>query len=68
MSDRTNWHESTIPMDGQQLLVRTRHLPDGWDWQVRLGDESVSNSTGLLADTQERAISAAIHEAAARAI
>lgn len=68
MSDRTNWHESTIPMDGQQLLVRTRHLPDGWDWQVRLGDEDVSNSSGLLADTQERAISAAIHEAAARAI
>jgi hypothetical protein len=68
MSDRTNWHESTIPMDGQQLLVRTRHLPDGWDWQVRLGDESVSNNSGLLADTQERAISAAIHEAAARAI
>lgn len=67
MSDRTNWHESTIPIDGQQMLVRTRHLPDGWDWQVRLGDECVSNPSGL-ADTQERAISAAIHEAAARAI
>jgi len=67
MTDRTQWHETSIPMDGRQLLVRTRHLPDGWDWQVRIGDESVSNSGGL-ADTQERAVTAALHEAAARTI
>jgi hypothetical protein len=67
MNDRSQWHESAIPMDGQQLLVRTRHLPEGWDWQLQMGTESVQNSAGL-ADTQERAISAAIHEAAARAV
>lgn len=67
MSDCTQWHESTIPMDGQQVRVRTRHLPDGWDWQVQMGDLSVPNKGGLSA-TQERAISAALHEAAAQAI
>lgn len=67
MSDRTQWHQSTIPMDGQQLVIRTRHLPDGWDWQVQMGEQSLSNSSGLAA-TQERAISAALHEAATRVI
>ena len=67
MNDRTQWHESTIPMDGQQIVIRTRHLPDGWDWQVRMGNQDLSNPDGL-STTQERAISAALHEAAARAI
>ncbi|KQV90150.1 hypothetical protein [Rhizobacter sp. Root1221] len=67
MTERTQWHESTIPMDGQQILIRTRHLPNGWDWQVRMGEEDLDNPAGL-ADTQERAISAALHEAAGRAI
>lgn len=67
MNDRTQWHESSIPMDGRQLRVRTRHLPDGWDWEVMIGDDPVTNPSGL-ADTQERAISAALHEAAVRTI
>ena len=67
MTDRTQWHESSIPMDGQQILIRTRRLPLGWDWQVRIGDEDLDNPAGL-AETQERAISAALHEAAGRTI
>jgi hypothetical protein len=54
-------------MDGRQIIVRTRHLPDGWDWQVQMDEESLSNEGGL-SDTQERAISAALHEAASRII
>lgn len=67
MNDRTQWHESALPMDGRQIIVRTRHLPDGWDWQVQMDEESLSNEGGL-SDTQERAISAALHEAASRTI
>lgn len=67
MTDRTQWHESSIPMDGQQILIRTRRLPTGWDWQVRMGNEDLVNPAGL-SETQERAISAALHEAAGKAI
>lgn len=65
MSDLNQWHESTLPVDGTQVLVRTRHLAEGWDWEIRIGKETHSCTSGLL-PTQEAAMSAALHEAAVR--
>jgi hypothetical protein len=63
MSDLNQWHESTLPVDGKLVLVRTRHLPEGWDWEIRIDKETHPSPSGIL-PTQEAAMSAALHEAA----
>ncbi|MEY4565019.1 MAG: hypothetical protein RLZZ618_4296 [Pseudomonadota bacterium] len=63
MSDLNQWHESRLPVDDQQVLVRTRHVPEGWNWEICIG-ETTHPGTGAVLATQEAAMSAALHEAA----
>lgn len=65
MSDLNQWHESTLPVADKQVLVRTRHLPEGWDWEIRIDKQIHACPSGIL-PTQEAAMSAALHEAAVR--